>query len=183
MGALNGEPDRLAAVGILPEATAGDAITAFTLTIKEAGPPAAGFNGDAARSRACPITTFWVGGENGTWDTRPAYDCDLAAAPGVRANDGTWTFDLRPIGEAWLDPSGTIAPDGVVLVEEVDSPDGFQTVFATSGEGALVVALEVTPGAGGDAASLCRRSTTAVRSTGLLRRGHLGVRGPGDRLR
>jgi hypothetical protein len=148
VGAFNGEPDRIAAVGILPDATTGDSITSFTLAIKEAGPPAAGFNGAAAKIVACPITEFWVGGENGTWDTRPKYDCNLAKAAGTRAEDGTWTFDLLPIGQAWVDPAGTIAPDGIVLVEEVDSPDGFQTVFATSGEGAVVVSLLFEPGAG-----------------------------------
>lgn len=150
VGAVNGEPDRITAIGILPEATTGDSITSFTLTIKEAGSPAAGFNGEAATIVACPITTFWVGAYNGTWDTRPTYDCDTAKAPGVRALDGTWTFDLLAIGEAWVDPTGTVAADGIVLVEEVDSPEGFQTVFATSGEGALVVALAFEPGGGSD---------------------------------
>lgn len=150
VGAFNGEPDRIAAVGILPEAAAGDTLTSFTLTMKEAGPPAAGFNGTAAKIVACPITAFWVGGENGTWDTRPSYDCELARAPGTRAEDGTWTFDLLPIGQAWVDPTGTVAADGVVLVEEVDSPDGFQTVFATSGGGAIVVALQYEAGSTDD---------------------------------
>lgn len=148
VGAVNGEPDRVAAIGILPEATTGDVITSFTLSIKEAGPPAAGFNGSAAKIVACPITSFWVGGENGTWDTRPEFDCELASAPGTRALDGTWTFDLLPIGQAWVDPDGTIAPDGVVLVEDVASPVGFQTVLATSGQGALVVTLSFEPGSG-----------------------------------
>ncbi|MEO7430262.1 MAG: hypothetical protein ABIY48_12865, partial [Acidimicrobiales bacterium] len=146
VGAVNGEPDRITAIGILPEATAGDSITSFTLTIKEAGGTAAGFNGTAAKMVACPITAFWVGGENGTWDSRPTYDCALASAPGARAADGTWTFDLLPIGQAWVDPAGTVAADGVVLVEDVASPDGFQTVFATSGVGALVVDLAFTSG-------------------------------------
>jgi hypothetical protein len=148
VGAVNGEPDRITAIGILPEATTGDTITSFTLSIKEAGPPAAGFNGTAAKIVACPITEFWVGGENGTWDTRPKYDCGLAKAAGTRAADGTWTFDLLAVGQAWVNPAGTLAPDGVVLVEEVASPDGFQTVFATSGVGALVVTLQFEHGAG-----------------------------------
>ncbi len=141
VGAAAGEPDRIAAIGILPDAQVGDVIGSFTLSIKEAGPPASGFNGSAAKIVACPIIAFWVGGENGTWDSRPQYDCDLASAPGVRADDGTWTFDLLPIGEVWVDPNGTIAPDGVVLVEDIAPPEGFQTVFATSGEGAIVVTL------------------------------------------
>ncbi len=148
VGAVNGEPDRITAIGILPEATVGDTINAFTLTIKEAGPPAAGFNGEAAKIVACPITAFWVGGENGTWDARPSFDCDLAKAPGSRALDGTWTFDLLPIGQVWVDPAATVAADGVVLVEEATSPEGFQTVFATSGEGAIVVTVDSTPGSG-----------------------------------
>ncbi|MGQ0832688.1 MAG: hypothetical protein ACT4OV_13525 [Microthrixaceae bacterium] len=146
VGAVNGEPDRITAIGILPDAVVGDSITSFTLAIKEAGPPAAGFNGAAAKIVACPITAFWVGGDNGTWDNRPTFDCELAKAAGTRAEDGTWTFNLLPIGTAWLDPAGTIAPDGVVLVEEVDSPDGFQTVFATSGKGAISVVLDFVSG-------------------------------------
>jgi hypothetical protein len=148
VGAVNGEPDRIAAIGILPDAATGDSITAFTLAIKEAGAPAAGFNGAAAKIVACPITAFWVGGENGTWDSRPTYDCDIAQAPGTRADDGTWTFDLLPIGQLWTDPAGTVAADGVALVEQVESPEGFQTVFATSGEGAIVVSLTFEPGSG-----------------------------------
>jgi hypothetical protein len=148
VGAFNGEPDRITAIGILPEAVSGDSITSFTLTIKEAGAPAAGFNGEAAKIVACPITSFWVAAENGTWDTRPTYDCDVAQAPGTRGADGTWTFDLLPIGQLWVDPAATTAADGIVLVEQVESPDGFQTVFATSGDGALVVSLAFEPGSG-----------------------------------
>lgn len=141
VGASNGEPDRLTAIGIQPDAATGDSITDFTLSIKEAGPPASGVNASGAGIIACPITAFWVGTENGTWDTRPSFDCELAQAEGVRTDDGTWSFDLLSIGQAWVDPNGTIAPDGVVLVEAVDTPTSFQTVFATSGDGALVVAL------------------------------------------
>ncbi|MEX2292222.1 MAG: hypothetical protein WD691_00420 [Acidimicrobiales bacterium] len=150
VGAAAGDPDRIAAIGILPDAQVGDSVTTFSLSIREAGSPAAGFNGEAAKITACPITAFWVGGENGTWDTRPTYDCELASAEGVRADDGTWTFDLLAVGRAWLDPGGSIAPDGVVLVEAVDAPEGFQTVFATSGEGAIVVTFAFTPGAGNE---------------------------------
>ena len=122
VGALNGEPDRITAIGILPDAVSGDTISSFTMTIKEAGPPASGVNGAAAKIVACPITSFWVGGENGTWDTRPTFDCTLASAAGERGLDGTWSFDLLAIGQAWVDPNGTLAADGVVLVEDVASP-------------------------------------------------------------
>jgi len=147
VGAVGGEPDRLTAIGILPDALPGDTITSFTLAIKEAGPPAANANTGEAKIVACPITAFWVPGTNGTWATKPEFDCDIAKATGTRADDGTWTFDLQPIGQAWTDPAGTITPDGIVLVEEVDAPDTFEAVFATEGEGALVVTLESTAGA------------------------------------
>jgi hypothetical protein len=148
VGAINGEPDRIAAVGVLPEAQPGDTVTTFTLSIKEAAPPAANANSASAGIVACPITTFWVAVENGTWVNRPEYDCDLASVSGTRADDGTWTFDLLPIGQAWLDPTGSLTADGFVLVEDVESPSAFQTVFATEGEGAIVVTFESTPGTG-----------------------------------
>lgn len=148
VGALNGEPDRIAAIGILPDAGPGDEISSFTLTIKEAAAPAAGFNGDAAEIVACPITEFWVGQENGVWENRPKFDCSIASASGERALDGTWSFDLLAIGQAWVDPNGTLVADGVVLVEDVEDPDGFQTVFATSGDGAIVVTLAYQPADG-----------------------------------
>ncbi|MDP1806372.1 MAG: hypothetical protein Q8K72_14455, partial [Acidimicrobiales bacterium] len=142
VGAVNGEPDRIAALGIVPDALPGDSITTFTLTIAEASPPAINAGSDDAAVVACPITSFWVPAENGTWDTRPSYDCDLAAAPGTRADDGTWTFDLLPIGAVWTDPAGTVTADGVVLVEAVDSPTSFEAVFATEGDDAIVVTVE-----------------------------------------
>jgi hypothetical protein len=147
VGAVGGEPDRITAIGILPDALPGDTITSFTLAIKEAGPPAANANTGGAKVVACPITAFWVPGTNGTWATKPEFDCAIASAPGTRAEDGTWTFDLRSIGQAWTDPAGTITADGIVLLEDVDAPDTFETVFATEGAGALVVTLESTSGA------------------------------------
>lgn len=146
VGALDGDPDRLTAVGILPEALPGDTITSFILKIKEAAPPAINVNSGAAKIVACPITAFWVAAENGTWATRPEFDCELAKAPGVRGDDGTWSFNLLAVGQVWTDPAGTITADGVVLVEDVTSPEAFETVFATEGEGALVVAISSTPG-------------------------------------
>lgn len=149
VGAVNGEADRIAALGIVPDAAPGDTITAFTLSIAEADPPAVNAGSDDAAVVACPITSFWVPAENGTWDTRPSYDCDLASAPGTRDADGVWTFDLLPIGALWTDPTGTVTADGVVLVEAVDSPTSFQAVFATEGEGAIVVNVESAAGTGG----------------------------------
>jgi hypothetical protein len=147
VGAINGEPDRIAALGIAPDALAGDTATQFTLTLTEAEAPAVQANSAAAAISACPITEFWVPVENGTWANRPVYDCELASVPGTRANDGTWTFDLLPIAQLWLDPAGTVVADGIVLVEDVETPSAFQVVFATEGDGAGAVRFEATPGA------------------------------------
>ena len=154
VGAIDGQPDRITAIGILPDATPGDTVDDFVLTIKEAGPPALNANSESAGIVACPITSFWVAAENGTWVNRPEYDCDVAKAPGKRGKDGTWTFDLMPIGRAWLDPTGSLAADGIVLVEDVESPGAFQTVFTTEGEDALVVSFAATPGTPTTAPSL-----------------------------
>jgi hypothetical protein len=147
VGAVNGEQDRIAALGVVPDAVAGDVPTRFSLTLTEAGAPAVQANSGAAAVVACPIVEFWVPVENGTWANRPVFDCDLAKAPGVRSKDGTWTFDLLPIAQLWLDPAGTVVADGIVLVEEVESPSAFQVVFATEGKGAGAVVFEATPGA------------------------------------
>lgn len=152
VGAVNGEADKIAAIGIVPDAALGATVSTFTLAIKEAEPPAANVSSDAAKITACPITSFWVAAENGTWETRPSFDCDLASAPGTRADDGTWTFDLAPIGQVWFAPDSAVAADGVVLVEDATSPEAFQTVFATSGDGAITVTFSATPGATEDTA-------------------------------
>ena len=146
VGAIDGEPDRIAAIGITPEATAGDTPTRFTLTLTEAEAPAVQANAAAAAIVACPITEFWVPVENGQWANRPVFDCDLAKVPGTRGDDGTWTFDLLPIAQLWLDADGSVVADGIVLVEEVESPSAFQVVFATEGEGAGSVVFEANPG-------------------------------------
>ena len=147
VGAAGGEPASLSAIGFLPEARQGDTVRSFSLAIEESDDPANQGGGDAVIV-ACPITSFWAGGENGTWDTRPEFDCDTASAEGER-DDGAWTFDLTPIAQAWVDPFGTIAPDGFVLVEQVESPGAFQVVFDPSTV-ELALEFEAAPDDGGD---------------------------------
>src|SRR5688572_11418350 len=71
VGAINGDQDRIAALGIAPDATAGDIPTRFTLKLTEAEAPAVQANAEAAAVVACPITEFWVPVENGQWANRP----------------------------------------------------------------------------------------------------------------
>lgn len=128
VGASTGEPDAVAAVDIAPESPPGATVETFDLTLREVDDDGANLNTTFAGIVACPITDFWIGGENGVWETQPAYDCSLTEAPGTRAEDGTWTFDLRAIGQLWSDE--TVSTEGVVLVEKVEPPTSFRTVFA-----------------------------------------------------
>jgi hypothetical protein len=127
VGATGGEPDAVAAVNLDPDADEGATVESFVLTLREVTAEGANLNTSAAAIVACPATGFWVGGENGVWETQPERDCSLGEAPGARAEDGTWTFDLTAIAQQWVD--GTIADEGVVLVEAVEPPSGFRTVF------------------------------------------------------
>lgn len=138
VGAAGGEPSALTGIGIQPDADPGATVREFTLTVRE-DPDARGNQGTSdAAIVACPIISFWAGGSNGDWETRPEFDCETASVPGERDDEGTWTFDLRPVGELWFDTFGTIRPDGVVLVVGPDSDASFQAVFL-GGEGIDVV--------------------------------------------
>lgn len=132
VGATAGEPDAVTAVAIDPELAPGATVEQFELVLRERSDPGANLNTSSAAIVACPIDGFWVGGENGEWETQPSADCDLASAPGTRADDGTWTFDLRPIGELWA--SGTLLADGVLLMEDVEAPASFRAVFEGLGD-------------------------------------------------
>jgi hypothetical protein len=150
VGRLGDEATAIAAVGIQPDEGPGATVESFTLTLRE--DPAARANRNAADATivACPITSFWAGGENGAWETAPEHDCDAASAPGERAEDGTWTFDLAAVGALWFDTFGTIRADGVALVPDPDAdPSSFQVVWL-GGEEDIDVALRATPGPAGD---------------------------------
>ncbi len=123
------EPTAILAVGIQPDDGPGATVRSFTMELTE-DPDARGNQGTAvAALKACPITDFWVGGENSEWPSRPTYDCEAASASGVRDDDGTWTFDLAPIGTLWFDTFGTIRADGVVVVPDFEETGPFQAVF------------------------------------------------------
>lgn len=113
IAATGGQANKIAALGIVVDAARGSSVSAFTLTLKEAEGPGAQQNSADATIIACPITDFFAGAENGAFQDVPAADCDAAQAEGTRNDDGTWTFDLLPIANVWLDPFGTINPNGI----------------------------------------------------------------------
>lgn len=144
VGRLGEEATAVAAVGIQPDEGPGATVESFTLTLRE--DPDAGGNQstETAAIVACPIVEFWAGGENSAWESRPTADCDAARAAGERAEDGTWTFDLAPIGELWFDTFGTIRADGVALVPDPEAESGsFQVVWLGGDD--IDVVLEATP--------------------------------------
>ena len=144
VGAAPGEATAVTAIGIQPDFDTGATVTNFTLRITEDPEANSNVGTEGAVIVACPITDFWAGGDNGDWETRPTADCDAAAVPGERDEDGVWEFDLAPIGTSWFDPFGTIVPDGVLLQPDLDETDPFQAVF--EGGDSIDVVLEAQPG-------------------------------------
>jgi hypothetical protein len=144
VGRIGSEPSAIAAVGIQPDDGPGATVESFVLTLREDPDARGNQSTEDAAIVACPITSFWTGGENGTWDTRPEYDCAAASAPGVRSDDGTWTFDLAAVGALWFDTFGTIRADGVALVPDDTGDGSFQVVW--QGGDTIDVELRSEPG-------------------------------------
>ena len=145
VGAQGGEPDKVAAVGIILDAAEGAIADRLILTLKEAPGNGANLNSGSAKISACPITGFWAGTRNGQWIDRPACD-DSQSVAGVREPDGTWKFDLTLLAMTWLDPTSTIGQNGVLLVEAVDAPQSFQVSFLDAASGGITTDLAVTGG-------------------------------------
>jgi hypothetical protein len=122
VGAFGGQPDKVAAVGIVIDEPAGTLLLNLTLTMRESTASNANSNAAQARVFACPITDFWAPTQTGRWVDRPAADCNRGKITGQRAPDGTWTFDLALLGILWLAKDGSLSQNGVRL--EVDPASG-----------------------------------------------------------
>ena len=126
VGAVLGEPDKVAAVGFLLEAPLDAFVDRLVLTLQESKAANANANAATAAIVACPITDFWASVKNGDFATRPSCD-EGQSVPGVRSPEGTWSFDLSLLGASWLD--GTLTQNGVLLREAVEPPTSFQVSF------------------------------------------------------
>jgi hypothetical protein len=145
VGRLGTETTAVAAVGIQPDEAPGATVESATLVLREDPAAQANRGGEGATVLACPIVSFWAGGENSAWDTRPEEDCGAASVIGERADDGTWTFDLTPIATLWFDSFGAIRADGVSLLPDPDAESSsFQVVWL--GGDAIEVDIRATPG-------------------------------------
>ena len=133
IAATGGQVTKVAAIGVVLDAAKGSTVQTFTLTMKEAEGTGAQQNSDGAAIVACPVTDFFSGESNGKLADAPAADCEAAMSEGERTDDGTWTFDLTAIADAWLDPFGTIAANGL----RFDPGDGTFQVSLTGMEDAV----------------------------------------------
>lgn len=146
IGAAAGDPDKVAAVGIILDAPADALVDKLTLTLKETPEGGSNLNSGSAKIVACPITTFFAGVKNGDFVNRPLCD-DSQSVAGQRATDGTWTFDLTLLASQWIDPTSGLSQNGVLLVEAVDAPVSFQTSLSdiSTGKVKLDFAATVLP--------------------------------------
>jgi hypothetical protein len=149
-GVTGGQVDKVAAVGVDFALADGAALETLTLRLKESAAGGANVAADKAKVFACPATVPWGSSQNAAWRDRPAADCGLGSAEGVRGTDGTWTFDLSPIGRLWADPFAPLAATGVVLsLDPAASPSGAQVSWVGFEAGGIAVDLVATPGPSG----------------------------------
>jgi len=143
-----GQVDKVAAIGIDLTLTDGAAVDGLVLRLQESKAGGANVGADTAKVTACPATVPWGPSQNANWRERPAADCKLGSAGGVRAADGTWTFDLTTIARLWTAAAQPLAPNGVVLaVDPAASPSPVQVSWLDVDSGQVAVELTATPAA------------------------------------
>ncbi|MHB8671584.1 MAG: hypothetical protein ACYDAD_13675, partial [Acidimicrobiales bacterium] len=117
-------------------------------------------NTSGAKVVAVPVTGFSSDGvQAGAWADRPSVDGGAATRPGVRAPDGTWTFDITPIVSRWSD--GSLANNGVALISAKGAPD-FEVVWTTSATAPTSNGQFVPPPAAGSDQSTPAGAATAA---------------------
>ena len=173
-GATAGQVDKVAAVGIDLALADGATLDGLVLRLKESDANGANVGADKAKVLACPASGPWGSGQNGAWQDRAPADCSLGSVEGVRAADGTWTFDLAVLGRLWSDPFAPVPANGVVLsVDPTASPSSVQVSWLNFESGNITVELAATPGvpaapADGGAATSEPIATAPAAATGGL---------------
>lgn len=144
VSATGGEPEKLSALEFALDGEPGGFVEQAVLVLRESADPGATVNAEAAKILACPVTeSFWADGAAATWKSRPAYDCDLASAPGERdAKTGVWSFDLTAVASLWTAEGGT-GSGSLVLVEGAEAPESFQVAFDGPAAKGIGFAFEV----------------------------------------
>jgi hypothetical protein len=145
-----GQIDKVAAVGIDVVLAEGATLDGLVLRLKESPASGANIGAEGAKVLACPATNPWGSGQNGNWQDRPVADCGLGSAPGARAGDGTWTFDLAAIGRLWADPYAPLPAYGVVLsIDPAAASSPVQVSWLNFETGGVSVDFAAGPATGG----------------------------------
>jgi hypothetical protein len=142
VSASGGEPDKVAAVGMILDVDP-DRFQRLILHLKETGDPGANVGTNAAGIQACAITGPWGSVKDGAWANRPAAESSGCVA-GARSSEGVWSFDITPFAKRWLD--GSLAPNGVLLAETVNPPVTFQVAWGDRTGTTMSFSLDVLPG-------------------------------------
>lgn len=141
VSASGGEADKVAAVGLLLDVEA-DRFQRLILHLKEAADPGANVGSNAAVIQACAITSSWVSVKDGDWANRPAAETTGCVA-GTRSSEAVWSFDITPFAKRWLD--GSLAPNGVLLAENVNPPSSFQVAWGDRTGTTMSFSLDLVP--------------------------------------
>lgn len=137
------QSDKVAAIAISLRAPIGSSVQKLALTLMEADATAANLGAAGAAVVACPITGPWDPVANGDWVDVPDYDCTLGKVAGKRADNGTWTFDLKPFGDQWLDADFPLEQAGILLLIE-SSSQPVQVSFLDTSTGAFRLEFAAT---------------------------------------
>src|SRR5437764_1467142 len=108
-----GQVDKVAAVALDLVLADGAAVDGLVLRLVESKAEGANVGSDKAKVTACPATVPWGPSQNAAWRERPAADCKLGSVDGVRAADGTWTFDLTAIARLWTGAAPAPVPRSI----------------------------------------------------------------------
>jgi hypothetical protein len=149
VAAVNGAEEMVAAIEFALEYGPGADVTSFDVMLRESSAPDSNVNsdGEGVKVVACPVTdAFWAKAEGGKWSSRPAYDCESAAAAGKRDKDGIWHFDLTSIARLWLAQDSQL-PTSIALVEQVEAPMSFQVTWDGPSDKGIGMKLVATGGA------------------------------------
>lgn len=125
----------------------GSTVSGFKLTLKEDSAASGNINQTGAAIDARMVTDFFADGASGNPYSQEPGVSKTPSAPGTRAADGTWTFDITSIVEKWA--SGDQENFGVALVPDAGSSTvAFEVVWSGTGDNGPRVKGDVTPPAG-----------------------------------
>jgi hypothetical protein len=143
---LLGQPDKETFVHLDTSAiTAGSTVSSLVLTLKEDTAAPGNINQAMAKIEARAVTGFFSDGTQAApFAERPTYDTTGPAAPGQRAADATWTFDITAIAQGWA--QGTQQNNGIAIVPAAPAQgDTYEVVWHGSGDQAPKVGGSFTP--------------------------------------